>query len=120
MRSRCGSMPRTPGVASCPRPAGSSPCAGRRGPPHSDRRGGRRCGSTLGWAGEARSAGGVAGGAEAGARFDPLLAKVIAVGSDRDDALARLAAALEEIELLGLATNLGFLRRLVRLPGVRA
>ena len=61
---------------------------------------------------------GVAEGDEIGGRFDPLLAKVIAVGSDRDDALARLAAALEEIELLGLATNLGFLRRLVRLPVV--
>jgi acetyl/propionyl-CoA carboxylase alpha subunit len=53
-----------------------------------------------------------------GGRFDPLLAKVIAHGPDRATALARLAAALDATEVLGLATNLAFLRRLVRLPVV--
>jgi acetyl/propionyl-CoA carboxylase alpha subunit len=51
-------------------------------------------------------------------RYDPLLAKVIAVGPDREAARARLAAALDATELLGLPTNLGFLRRLLRLPVV--
>jgi acetyl/propionyl-CoA carboxylase alpha subunit len=53
-----------------------------------------------------------------GGRFDPLLAKVIAHGPDRASALARLATALDATEVLGLATNLAFLRRLVRLPVV--
>ena len=57
-------------------------------------------------------------GDDIGGRFDPLLAKVIAHGPDRATALARLATALDETELLGLATNLAFLRRLVRLPVV--
>ena len=51
-------------------------------------------------------------------RFDPLLAKVIVHGDDRATALARLGAALDATELLGLPTNLAFLRRLVRLPVV--
>ena len=61
---------------------------------------------------------GIAAGDEVGGRFDPLLAKVIAVGPDRATALSRLASALDGTELLGLATNIAFLRRLVRLPVV--
>ncbi|HEY5629210.1 MAG TPA: biotin/lipoyl-containing protein, partial [Candidatus Limnocylindrales bacterium] len=61
---------------------------------------------------------GIAEGDEVGGRFDPLLAKVIAMGSDRRVALAALCDALDATEVLGLATNLGFLRRLVRLPVV--
>ncbi len=62
---------------------------------------------------------GVAEGDVVGGRFDPLLAKLIAVGADRRVALARLGKALDETELLGLPTNLAFLRRLVQLPVVR-
>ncbi len=61
---------------------------------------------------------GIAEGDEVGGRFDPLLAKLIAVGADRAEALARLGDALDGTEVLGLATNLAFLRRLVRLPVV--
>jgi acetyl-CoA/propionyl-CoA carboxylase biotin carboxyl carrier protein len=61
---------------------------------------------------------GIDEGAEVTGRFDPLLAKVIATAPDRATALARLAGALDETELLGLPTNLAFLRRLVRLPVV--
>jgi acetyl-CoA/propionyl-CoA carboxylase biotin carboxyl carrier protein len=52
-------------------------------------------------------------------RFDPMLAKVIAHGANRDQALDRLTAALDETVVLGLTTNLRFLRWLVRQPAVR-
>ena len=45
--------------------------------------------------------------------YDPLLAKVIAHGRDRSDAIRRLIAALEDAPLLGLANNGRFLRDLV-------
>ncbi|MCM2287523.1 MAG: ATP-grasp domain-containing protein [Sulfuritalea sp.] len=45
--------------------------------------------------------------------YDPLLAKVIAHGRDRNDAIRRLMAALEDAPLLGLANNGGFLRDLL-------
>ncbi len=53
-------------------------------------------------------------------RFDPMLAKIIAAGRDRADALRRLEAALDGTTVLGLTTNLRFLRWLVRQPVVRA
>lgn len=53
---------------------------------------------------------------QVGGRFDPMLAKVIAHGRDRSEALARLAGALDETVVLGLTTNLRFLRWLVRQP----
>jgi acetyl/propionyl-CoA carboxylase alpha subunit len=52
--------------------------------------------------------------------YDPLIAKLIAHGETRDEALARLAAALRETRVGGLTTNLGFLRWLVDHPEVRA
>ncbi len=51
-------------------------------------------------------------------RFDPMLAKVIAHGATRREALARLTTALDETVVLGLTTNLRFLRWLVRRPEV--
>ena len=63
-RSRSASTPRTPRTASCPRPGGSSGCAGR----------------------PARASGSTPASTRAtivGARFDPMLAKVIAHGPDR-------------------------------------
>ena len=53
-------------------------------------------------------------------RFDPMLAKVIAHGDTRDEALDRLADALDRTMVLGVVTNLRFLRWLVRQPVVRA
>jgi excisionase family DNA binding protein len=61
---------------------------------------------------------GVSAGDEIGGRFDPMLAKVIAHGADRRQALSRLTAALDETVVLGLTTNLRFLRWLVRRPEV--
>jgi acetyl-CoA/propionyl-CoA carboxylase biotin carboxyl carrier protein len=52
-------------------------------------------------------------------RYDPLLAKLIAHGSTRPDALARLRAALDETLVLGVRTNLRFLRWLLDQPVMR-
>ncbi len=52
---------------------------------------------------------GVATGTAIGLHYDSLLAKVIAVGSDRDHAVAQLATALEQLTVLGPATNRAFL-----------
>ena len=63
---------------------------------------------------------GIEVGDTVGGRFDPMLAKVIAWGADRRSALDRLAAALDATVVLGLVTNLRFLRWLVRQPVVLA
>ena len=52
--------------------------------------------------------------------YDPMLAKVIAWGSDREQARRRLVAALGDTAVFGFATNVGFLRALVELPDVVA
>ena len=62
---------------------------------------------------------GVGRGDEVTGRFDPMLAKVMAHGATRDEALDRLSAAVDETVVLGLTTNLRFLRWLVRQPVVR-
>jgi len=61
---------------------------------------------------------GIALGDTVTGRFDPMLAKVIAHGADRREALARLTRALDETVVLGVTTNLRFLRWLVRRPEV--
>jgi len=45
--------------------------------------------------------------------YDPMIAKLIVWGADRAQALARMAQALSEFHIVGLATNIGFLKRLV-------
>jgi acetyl/propionyl-CoA carboxylase alpha subunit len=63
---------------------------------------------------------GVAEGDEIPLAYDPLIAKLIAHGPTRDDALDRLEAALAETVVEGVTTNLPFLRWLVAHPDVRA
>jgi 3-methylcrotonyl-CoA carboxylase alpha subunit len=63
---------------------------------------------------------GVAEGDEVGVAYDPMVAKLIAHGETRAEALDRLAEALAETEVRGVTTNLPFLRWLVRHPRVRA
>ena len=63
---------------------------------------------------------GVAEGDEVGTSYDPLIAKLIANGATRDEALDRLADALAETEVAGVTTNLSFLRWLVAHPVLRA
>ena len=52
-------------------------------------------------------------GSVVGTDYDPMLAKVIAWGPDRETARARLDAALGSTSVLGLSTNTAFLRALL-------
>jgi acetyl-CoA/propionyl-CoA carboxylase biotin carboxyl carrier protein len=61
---------------------------------------------------------GIAPGDEVTARFDPMLAKIVAWGESRRAALERLTRALDQTVVLGLTTNLRFLRWLVCQPVV--
>jgi acetyl-CoA/propionyl-CoA carboxylase biotin carboxyl carrier protein len=63
---------------------------------------------------------GVAESDEVGIAYDPMIAKLIAHGTTRDEAFDRLRAALDETEVTGVTTNLPFLRWLVSHPLVRA
>ena len=49
-------------------------------------------------------------GTEVTAYYDPMLAKLIAHGSDRDDAIAKLSAALTASRVDGVESNLDYLR----------
>jgi len=55
----------------------------------------------------------VESGTEVSAHYDPMIAKLIVHGSDRADALKKLQAALAETRLMGIATNLDYLRQVV-------
>jgi acetyl-CoA/propionyl-CoA carboxylase, biotin carboxylase, biotin carboxyl carrier protein len=69
---------------------------------------------------EIRVDAGVEAGDEVPVDYDPLIAKLVAHGESRDEALDELERALDETEVGGVATNLPFLRWLVRHPVVRA
>jgi len=56
---------------------------------------------------------GVAAGDEVSVHYDPMLAKVVARGTTRDEARRRLVAALGETVALGVTTNLSYLRRVL-------
>ncbi len=45
--------------------------------------------------------------------YDPLLAKLIGYGQDRQQAISRLARALQEYFVAGIKTNLGLFRRIL-------
>jgi acetyl-CoA/propionyl-CoA carboxylase, biotin carboxylase, biotin carboxyl carrier protein len=63
---------------------------------------------------------GVEEGDDVGLAYDPMIAKLVAHGRDRDEALDLLAAALAETRIEGVTTNLPFLRWLVAHPAIRA
>jgi acetyl/propionyl-CoA carboxylase alpha subunit len=63
---------------------------------------------------------GVEEGDEVGLAYDPMIAKLIADGTTRDEAFGRLREALRETEVEGVVTNLPFLRWLVSHPAVLA
>ncbi|MEM1235621.1 MAG: biotin carboxylase N-terminal domain-containing protein [Pseudomonadota bacterium] len=52
--------------------------------------------------------------------YDPMIAKLIVAGESREVALAKLDRALSGTQVAGLTTNLGFLRRLARVPAFAA
>jgi geranyl-CoA carboxylase alpha subunit len=62
---------------------------------------------------------GVEVGSEVSPYYDSMIAKVIALGRDREEAARRLACALEDHPLLGLPTNQGFLASLLRSDAFR-
>ncbi len=55
-----------------------------------------------------------------GADYDPMLAKVIAQGTDRSDAIRRLDQALANFAVLGVTTNTAHLRAVLADPDVLA
>ena len=52
--------------------------------------------------------------------YDSLLAKLIVFGENREQALRRLQAGLEEVEIVGVATNLDLLRAISKSDGMAA
>ncbi|MEV6571096.1 biotin carboxylase N-terminal domain-containing protein [Streptomyces sp. NPDC051577] len=69
-------------------------------------------------AGAVRTDSGLAAGVDTGSTYDPMLSKVIAYGPDRATALRVLRGALADTVILGVQTNVGFLRRLLAHPDV--
>jgi len=63
---------------------------------------------------------GIGSGDVVGTKYDPLLAKVIAHGADRAEALSRLTEALNATSVMGVTTNRGFLVWLLAQPEVRS
>lgn len=59
-------------------------------------------------------------GAEISRYYDSLIAKVIAHGETRKQALARLEAALLDFHILGIKTNIAYLLAVIRHPEFRA
>jgi urea carboxylase len=58
-------------------------------------------------------------GTEVSAHYDPMIAKLIVHGEDRDAAIAAMSRALEATRLSGITTNLDYLRRIVTSEGFR-
>ncbi|PPK97744.1 3-methylcrotonyl-CoA carboxylase alpha subunit [Kineococcus xinjiangensis] len=67
---------------------------------------------TVRWPQRARVDEALRSGQQVGTWYDPMLAKVVVHGPDRDAARRRLLAALDATAITGLTTNTGFLRRL--------
>ncbi|MGE0452469.1 MAG: acetyl/propionyl/methylcrotonyl-CoA carboxylase subunit alpha [Vicinamibacteria bacterium] len=62
---------------------------------------------------------GIATGSEVSVHYDPLLAKLVTWGADRQAAADAMAAALERTAVLGIRTNLARLRAIVAHPAFR-
>jgi 3-methylcrotonyl-CoA carboxylase alpha subunit len=63
---------------------------------------------------------GVTEGDEVSPFYDPMLAKIVVHGADRETALRRLRMALAATEIVGPETNLGFLTRIAQDPDFAA
>jgi urea carboxylase len=68
---------------------------------------------------DVRVDGWVSTGSEVTPYYDPMLAKIIVYGEDREAALEKLRRALEKTRLHGIATNLDYLRQIVTLDAFR-
>ena len=104
---------RPPGAAGAPEPGGSGlVAADGAGMPGRD--------ATSDSGGGVRVDDGVEEGGEVAVWYDPMIAKLVTVGGDRDEALDGLERALDRYTVRGVATNLSFLAALVRHPAFRA
>jgi urea carboxylase len=81
---------------------GFQPCAGRL--------------SEVVWPSSARVETWVESGSEVTPYYDPMLAKIIAYGGDRWEALEKLSAALDTCRVAGIETNLAYLQQVLRAP----
>jgi acetyl/propionyl-CoA carboxylase alpha subunit len=72
------------------------------------------------WPSDARVDTGIEEGTQVSTHYDPLLAKIVVHGDDRDAALDVLARALGDTELLGPRTNIAFLAEVIDDPVVRS
>ena len=70
--------------------------------------------------GNARVDSGIAEGQVLSPHYDPMIAKIITHGADRNDALTALTGALENTRVAGLETNTRFLHALTREPDFAA
>ncbi|KAI7849484.1 carbamoyl-phosphate synthase L chain, ATP binding domain-containing protein [Circinella umbellata] len=48
--------------------------------------------------------------------YDPMISKLVVRGEDRNDALRRFRRALEQYQIVGLETNIGFVKRVAEHP----
>ncbi len=64
--------------------------------------------------------GGIAPGSEIGLHYDPLLGKLVSWGRDRGAAVRRMARALDELAIGGVATCASLLRRIMEEADFRA
>jgi 3-methylcrotonyl-CoA carboxylase alpha subunit len=64
--------------------------------------------------------GGVRAGDAIPVHYDPMIAKLIVHGADRDEAARRLGAALRDCEIVGVQTNLALLQAIAAYPSWRA
>lgn len=48
--------------------------------------------------------------------YDPMISKLVVQGENREQVLTRMLRALEEYHLLGIRTNISFLRRIIKHP----
>ncbi|TCI99326.1 biotin carboxylase N-terminal domain-containing protein [Aeromicrobium sp. IC_218] len=69
--------------------------------------------SALRWGGPAREESAYVAGGEVTTAYDPMIAKLVTHGTDRAEAIAAMLEAIDGSVVVGLTTNLGFLRRLV-------
>jgi len=60
---------------------------------------------------------GIEEGDQITSHYDPLIAKLIVTGEDRATAVRRLRQALGDYQIIGVTTNLEFLRRITRVQG---
>lgn len=74
----------------------------------------------VGWPKDVRVDAGPEEGSLVTAHYDPMLAKIIAKGPDRAKAIATLSEALGQLVVLGVHTNLAFLKALLAHPALVA